>query len=270
MSKLNDEKEKEFEEISQDNLKVAEKIKDRKFINGVEHYLVKWKGFNKKFNTWEPIQNLIGYRCSCLIKKFLNRKHDGGIKGLKKNTGSRDCNTNKCKEKRQLIKSTFFLKNDSESSVNNQASMESFSEDYEKEDESAQIISCSSKNLNFQTEEHFEEEEVLGNFMTNEEKRDEENKSLLKKEEEKEKLKALYLKAKASNQDYLPIEIVSLARKEDNLVYLITFPVRKEDGLVIYPTEVVPTELLKLMCPNTLIDFLEAFIHPKKKIIKIN
>ena len=37
----------------------VEKIIRRKKINGIEHGFVKWVGYSEKFNTWEPITNII-------------------------------------------------------------------------------------------------------------------------------------------------------------------------------------------------------------------
>ena len=37
----------------------VEKIIRKKKINGIEHGLVKWIGYSEKFNTWEPMTNII-------------------------------------------------------------------------------------------------------------------------------------------------------------------------------------------------------------------
>ena len=37
----------------------VEKIIRKKKINGIEHGLVKWVGYSNKFNTWEPMTNIM-------------------------------------------------------------------------------------------------------------------------------------------------------------------------------------------------------------------
>jgi len=37
----------------------VEKLIRKKKINGIEHGLVKWVGYSDKFNTWEPMTNII-------------------------------------------------------------------------------------------------------------------------------------------------------------------------------------------------------------------
>ena len=46
----------------------VEKIVDKQYgLDGQIHYLIKWKGYDDKDNTWEPIENLF---CFDLIEKF--------------------------------------------------------------------------------------------------------------------------------------------------------------------------------------------------------
>ena len=33
-------------------------IRDRKFVRGKPHYLIKWEGWTDDYNTWEPLKNL--------------------------------------------------------------------------------------------------------------------------------------------------------------------------------------------------------------------
>ena len=46
----------------------VEKIVDKQYgLDGQIHYLIKWKGYDDRDNTWEPIENLF---CFDLIEKF--------------------------------------------------------------------------------------------------------------------------------------------------------------------------------------------------------
>jgi histone-lysine N-methyltransferase SUV39H len=45
----------------------VETIRNRKIINGETFYLLKWKGYEEKYNTWEPDSNL---NCPELIKEY--------------------------------------------------------------------------------------------------------------------------------------------------------------------------------------------------------
>jgi len=45
----------------------VETIRNRKVINGEIYYLLKWKGYEEKYNTWEPVSNL---NCPDLIKEY--------------------------------------------------------------------------------------------------------------------------------------------------------------------------------------------------------
>lgn len=45
----------------------VETIRNRKVVNGVLYYLLKWKGYGEKANTWEPVSNL---NCPELILEY--------------------------------------------------------------------------------------------------------------------------------------------------------------------------------------------------------
>ncbi|XP_054154222.1 heterochromatin protein 1-like [Oppia nitens] len=51
------------------SLFVVEQIRDRRLVNDEVQYLVKWREFDEKDNTWEPIDNLID-GCHHLIRQF--------------------------------------------------------------------------------------------------------------------------------------------------------------------------------------------------------
>ena len=50
---------------------VAEKLLERRIRKGKEEYLVKWRGWPKEWNTWEPIEHILDHR---LLQKF--EKHE--------------------------------------------------------------------------------------------------------------------------------------------------------------------------------------------------
>ena len=49
--------EEELQKSHQEDFRV-EKVIQKKKINGVDHALVKWSGYNEKFNQWIPLQDL--------------------------------------------------------------------------------------------------------------------------------------------------------------------------------------------------------------------
>ena len=53
----------------------VEKIVDKNFVNGKISYLIKWKGYDNKDNTWEPIENLY---CEDLIEEFEKTYKENG------------------------------------------------------------------------------------------------------------------------------------------------------------------------------------------------
>jgi hypothetical protein len=58
----------EEETSSSFHLHEVEKILDHKDENGVRLYLVKWKGYRKNHNTWEPLSNFTSTQC---IEEYL-------------------------------------------------------------------------------------------------------------------------------------------------------------------------------------------------------
>ncbi|RDD37430.1 Testis-specific chromodomain protein Y 1 [Trichoplax sp. H2] len=50
----------------------VEEIVDDKIINGVQYYMVKWLGYSKEENTWEPADGLIN--CQEIINEYWDQK----------------------------------------------------------------------------------------------------------------------------------------------------------------------------------------------------
>lgn len=60
---------------------VVEKIVDKKLAGGVENYLVKWKGYSNKHNTWEPLDH---FKSSMkMVRAFNAKKRKAKKKKLK-------------------------------------------------------------------------------------------------------------------------------------------------------------------------------------------
>ncbi len=60
----------------------VEKILDKKVVDNVNYYLIKWYDYDSKDSTWEPewgLKNLKG-----LIEKFENKKKKEKIKNMEK------------------------------------------------------------------------------------------------------------------------------------------------------------------------------------------
>lgn len=45
--------------MGDDDVFTAERITNKRTINGVTHYCIKWKGYSSRDNTWEPVENII-------------------------------------------------------------------------------------------------------------------------------------------------------------------------------------------------------------------
>ena len=55
---------------------MAERIEAKRLARGVAQYLVKWAGWEEKYNTWEPLENLAG--AESLIADFLKEEKEVG------------------------------------------------------------------------------------------------------------------------------------------------------------------------------------------------
>lgn len=51
----------------------VERILDCRTVNGKREYLIKWKEYDAKFNTWEPEENLTG--CKQLLNRFKGKEN---------------------------------------------------------------------------------------------------------------------------------------------------------------------------------------------------
>src|SRR5260221_2026290 len=69
------------EELQKSNQEVyrVEKVIRKKKIDGIEHALVKWVGYSKKFNQWIPIKDLV-LENIFLISKMNDQMHKSGKK----------------------------------------------------------------------------------------------------------------------------------------------------------------------------------------------
>ncbi|GLV36753.1 Heterochromatin Protein 1b [Carabus blaptoides fortunei] len=61
---------KRTKEDETDDVYDVEVVLDRKIIDGVTFYLLKWIGYSDEYNTWEPEENL---HCKGLIEDYLRR-----------------------------------------------------------------------------------------------------------------------------------------------------------------------------------------------------
>ncbi|XP_057668892.1 polycomb group protein Pc [Diorhabda carinulata] len=64
--------------IGDDRVYAAERITRKRIRRGVVEYLVKWKGWSQKHNTWEPEENILDNRLIELYEQ--NHKPDGTLK----------------------------------------------------------------------------------------------------------------------------------------------------------------------------------------------
>ncbi|XP_062542941.1 polycomb group protein Pc [Armigeres subalbatus] len=72
-------------EITDDRVYAAEKIIKKRVRPGKVEYLVKWKGWSTRHNTWEPEENILDERLIDMFERSLR----GGSSGKRKNQSSR-------------------------------------------------------------------------------------------------------------------------------------------------------------------------------------
>lgn len=58
---------------SPENIHTVEKVLRKRIVGGRVEYLLKWRGFSAKHNSWEPEENVVG---NVLIEDF-NKKQNG-------------------------------------------------------------------------------------------------------------------------------------------------------------------------------------------------
>jgi hypothetical protein len=63
---------------------IVEEVIDKRKVNGVVEYLIKWEGYEKTESTWEPIENL--KNIINLLKDFEEKERDKKNKYKKKET----------------------------------------------------------------------------------------------------------------------------------------------------------------------------------------
>lgn len=85
------------------NIFTAERIVDKKFIDGVMMYHIKWRGYSSKQNTWEPVENIID---KSLLTNFEKQQ---AKKGKRRSTSSAN------KSRASIAKDS----DDRENSINN-------------------------------------------------------------------------------------------------------------------------------------------------------
>ncbi|XP_014671719.1 PREDICTED: chromobox protein homolog 7-like [Priapulus caudatus] len=79
-------KSEEFDEIMElsgvgERVFAAERIEKKRIRKGRVEYLVKWKGWSPKYNTWEPEENILDDR---LLEAFERSLQERGYTGLKR------------------------------------------------------------------------------------------------------------------------------------------------------------------------------------------
>jgi hypothetical protein len=68
----------------------VEQVLDEKFIKGVRHFLIRWKGYEPESDTWEPESTL---NCSELIAEFKAKQKKKGKAKLAKKRSKESSNS---------------------------------------------------------------------------------------------------------------------------------------------------------------------------------
>ena len=61
----------------------------RKLVDGLAHYLMRWKGYDEKGDTWEPLTNLAGIEPD--VAAFEAKKEEKGGYQLRRGYASSSC-----------------------------------------------------------------------------------------------------------------------------------------------------------------------------------
>ena len=53
-------KKRKKDSVLEDDMYEVDYIQARRLVKGQPEYLIRWKGFDEKYDTWEPLKNLSG------------------------------------------------------------------------------------------------------------------------------------------------------------------------------------------------------------------
>lgn len=73
--------------MSDSNVYTAERILNKRTVNGVTQYFIKWKGYSSKDNTWEPVENILDRG---LLTAFERNERKQSKKGKRSSTSSQN------------------------------------------------------------------------------------------------------------------------------------------------------------------------------------
>lgn len=73
--------------MSDSNVYTAERILNKRTVNGVTQYFIKWKGYSSKDNTWEPVENILDRG---LLTAFERNERKHSKKGKRNSTSSQN------------------------------------------------------------------------------------------------------------------------------------------------------------------------------------